>query len=280
MELDGELQLYRIKNIFETSKEKLALGASELLDLTNSGSVNPLVDGSSLASLVQDKPNAEWLLKLVFELSGKNWESVKENGYGEIPNADQFIPLVQEYKGPNGKDYKLPAKFIPEHIAKVFSSMQAEYLKFLSQQQDGKIKARPGLIVQSGFRSHYYQASVFARLVAEKGLDHALKFSMLPGKSQHADFNNMALDINSMGDIDGKEKEFQETTEFTWLLENAEQFGFWFPYHPNSKDVNSNIGLDGVAVEPWHVQFLGVNEAKKLMSQNNIKNLFKEKYKL
>jgi LAS superfamily LD-carboxypeptidase LdcB len=282
MDLNNEELTYIIRNSFETHPNMLRAGADELFQLTKDGHINPLIDGLSLARVVNEKeqPNAEWLLKLVFELSGKNWESVKENAFGVIPSRDEFVGLKQQYKAPNGKEYNLLEKYLPKHIAEVLKLMQADYLEFLNRQSNIKIKPRPGLIIQSGFRSNYYQASVFARLVAEKGLDYALKFSMLPGRSQHADFKNMAVDINSMGNEDGEETGFQNTLEFKWLLENAKKFGFWFPYFPNPNDLSKEVGQDGVAVEPWHIQYLGVDEARMLMSENKVKELFKGKYNL
>jgi D-alanyl-D-alanine carboxypeptidase len=53
-------------------------------------------------------------------------------------------------------------------------------------------------------------------------------------------------------------EDFQNTPAATWLAQNSWKFGFIVSY-PDGKEA-----ITGYAPEPWHVRFVGVDEAAKV----------------
>ena len=51
---------------------------------------------------------------------------------------------------------------------------------------------------------------------------------------------------------------FEKTKMFTWMMENAEDYGFILRY-PKDK-----IDVTGVIYESWHWRFVGINTAKEI----------------
>ena len=71
-----------------------------------------------------------------------------------------------------------------------------------------------------------------------------------PGTSEHnlglaVDFNYVNLD-------------FENTKAFTWLKENAEDYGFILRYRKDKEDITK------VEYEPWHWRYVGKEHAKKI----------------
>lgn len=98
------------------------------------------------------------------------------------------------------------------------------------------------LLLVSGFRSVADQAALIRRkLGAGHAIDAILRVNAAPGFSEH--HTGRAVDIATRGSRPLTE-EFETTSAFAWLTENAAQFGFTMPY-PRDNAL-------GIAYEPWH----------------------------
>jgi D-alanyl-D-alanine carboxypeptidase len=102
-------------------------------------------------------------------------------------------------------------------------------------------------ILQSAYRSPAYQGLLFIDTLVGLNYDveTAVKRASVPGFSEHADTDWLATDImphtvNAVG------FRFQDTAEYAWLREYAEQFDFYESY-PEGNDA-------GLVFEPWHWQ--------------------------
>ena len=116
-----------------------------------------------------------------------------------------------------------------------------------------------GFWVQSSYRSIETQQNVFDKQVKEymnsghtreKAEEMTLKIINKPGTSEHnlglaVDFNYVNLD-------------FENTKAFTWLKENAEDYGFILRYRKDKEDITK------VEYEPWHWRYVGKEHAKKI----------------
>ena len=115
------------------------------------------------------------------------------------------------------------------------------------------------LIVDSAYRSGYYQQMILDKLISEKG-NEAYKLIALPGASEHQ--TGLAVDFayyeNGIYDDNVKE----DDKEAIWLKENAWKYGFILRY-PKSKEE-----ITGFNFEPWHFRFVGLELAKELYEQN------------
>ena len=52
--------------------------------------------------------------------------------------------------------------------------------------------------------------------------------------------------------------DFENTKEFAWLVENAEDYGFILRYKKEKRDITK------VNYEPWHWRYVGVEHAKEI----------------
>lgn len=113
-----------------------------------------------------------------------------------------------------------------------------------SWQQMRRAAARDGVHLEaiSGYRSHAYQAGIFARKRA-RGLSVAqiLKVNAAPGFSEH--HSGRALDIGTPGEP-AAEESFQATAAFAWLMAHAGRHGFSLSYPRDNPH--------GIVYEPWH----------------------------
>lgn len=122
--------------------------------------------------------------------------------------------------------------------------------------------------VESGYRSFLEQEKLFYEILSLKGIDHTLKYVMLPGYSEH--HTGLAIDLilikenKPLFDFDIKDKDF-----LNLLHNNLYKFGFILRY-PKDKEKITKISY-----EPWHIRYVGKNLAKKM----NVSNLCLEEIK-
>ena len=260
----------------ELPRKTIAEAALSVESATENQSLTPLSNQKDWCSFVQDHPAVHEISALFSEIAGThNW--------GTVPSRDAFVTIDTSYLGADGKKRRPLPKFVPRHIAGNLFDMQKAYAEFLETSHSTPLAPRPGLIVQSGYRSPYYQAGLFIGSLNFWGTEDTLRRFMLPGASQHADYEKCALDFISIGnslgqmqDKQGRGIDFSMTLEGSWLLKNAAQFGFWAPYFPDPKNVSKPTGADGVLVEPWHFQYVG-KDAQDLMRVNRVSQLFRER---
>jgi D-alanyl-D-alanine carboxypeptidase len=98
------------------------------------------------------------------------------------------------------------------------------------------------LLIVSGFRGINYQAELFKKkLAAGQSIKQILSVNAAPGFSQH--HTGRAIDI-ATPDSRPLTLEFESTPAFTWLTDNAGNFGFTMPYERHNRW--------GIEYEPWH----------------------------
>jgi D-alanyl-D-alanine carboxypeptidase len=98
------------------------------------------------------------------------------------------------------------------------------------------------LLIVSGFRSFEYQAQLISnKLESGQAIEDILKVNAAPGFSQH--HTGAAVDIATPGSRPLTE-EFAESNAFSWLSDNAPQFGFSMTYPQDNPY--------GFIYEPWH----------------------------
>lgn len=98
------------------------------------------------------------------------------------------------------------------------------------------------LLIVSGFRSFDYQAQLIRnKLEAGQSIGAILEVNAAPGFSQH--HTGAAVDVATPGSRPLTE-EFEESDAFTWLQENAGEYGFSMSY-PRENSY-------GFVYEPWH----------------------------
>ncbi len=112
------------------------------------------------------------------------------------------------------------------------------------------------LIASYSYRSYQEQESAYNKYYDSKGLAYADSFAARAGFSEHQ--TGLALDITTRLEDD---EEFVETEEFSWLQENAHNYGFILRYPKDMEDIT------GYTYEPWHYRYVGVDVATKIYNE-------------
>lgn len=108
------------------------------------------------------------------------------------------------------------------------------------------------LKVWSPFRSYGDQRVLFQNQVNRVNGDEELAATVVarPGTSEHN--TGLCADFNMADD------KFESTPMYTWMVENAEDYGFILRYPKDKTDIT------GVIYESWHWRFVGINTAKEM----------------
>lgn len=144
---------------------------------------------------------------------------------------------------------------------KQFDARAVKYLKDMinDMKKDGNTK----IWCQSTYRSvkrqkELYNASVQKYLKQGKTQEEADKLTLeyinRPGGSDH----NLGLAV----DFNYVDNSFAKTSEYKWLLKNAENYGFVLRY-PEDKEDKTKI-----AYESWHWRYVGEENAKRMNELN------------
>ena len=145
--------------------------------------------------------------------------------------------------------------------SKQFDARAIKYLRDMlnAMKKDGNTK----IWCQSTYRSvkrqkELYDASVQKYLKQGKTQEEADKLTLeyinKPGGSDH----NLGLAV----DFNYVDNSFAKTSEYKWLLKNAENYGFILRY-PEDKEDKTKI-----AYESWHWRYVGEENAKRMNELN------------
>ena len=116
--------------------------------------------------------------------------------------------------------------------------------------------------VLSSYRSYFEQAVAHQRWVVDDPAN-ADQVSALPGHSEHqlgtvVDFGSPEMPALTGSNIDKFSPLFDQTSEGRWLAGHAFEYGFSMSSPPGSES------LTGLAYEPWHYRYVGVDMASYL----------------
>lgn len=104
------------------------------------------------------------------------------------------------------------------------------------------------LLIASSYRTSATQALVFLAYLRLYKYDVAqtARRVAVPGYSEHGTPSSLALDVQNIDGLprDENPTDFENTSEYKWLLENASRFDFYLSYPKNNQW--------GVMFEPWH----------------------------
>lgn len=139
-------------------------------------------------------------------------------------------------------------------------TLDARAAEWYNKMYDAAANEGVDLTVCSGYRSvtrqrELYEARV-QRCINEDGLSYddakkaAAEWVLPPGTSEH----NLGL----CADIGWVTEDFENSSAFRWLCENAEDYGFILRYPEDKEDITE------VNYEPWHWRYVGIEDAKKM----------------
>lgn len=120
------------------------------------------------------------------------------------------------------------------------------------------------IYANSTYRDYQTQTDTYNKYLNLYGQSYVDRYVTKPGFSEH--HTGLALDVKS-----GTSNIFKNSKEFEWMKNNSYKYGFIYRYQ------ESKVDITGIASEPWHYRYVGLDAAKYIY-ENNIS--FEEYYAL
>ena len=115
---------------------------------------------------------------------------------------------------------------------------------------------RDDILVLCGYRTMEESQELYDASAIENGKDHADRYVMQPGHSEH--HSALTADLGIMG-WDGSVDYFNESD--SWLSSNCCKYGFIVRYPEEKADIT------GIDSEPWHFRYVGVANATAMANE-------------
>jgi zinc D-Ala-D-Ala carboxypeptidase len=158
--------------------------------------------------------------------------------------------------------HRLPAEFVPDDLADVtqagFDSrdrVRSFVVADLAALREGAEANGTPFVVISGYRSHDYQANLFANQVEELGEAEAALRTARPGHSEHQ--LGTAIDVLDPAAAD-LTTAFAQTPAGAWVAAHAHEYGFVLSYPDGAADRTC------YEYEPWHLRYVGRDVAAEI----------------
>lgn len=229
----------------------------------------PKVPKIKTTNSVEEKP------KPTTNSTNSNWWEYPRRIYTTTKSGNNLLVLVN-------KKYKLPSSYKPTDLVSVKQSGirtkgNAEYsvrqVLIADLKAMNKAAKADGVDISviSAYRSYSTQVSTYNYWVKYNGSAAAAdKISARPGHSQHQLGTAIDFSSNQIGDRLGAE--FNNTKASKWLVQNAWKYGFVISYPQGYESIT------GYAYESWHYRYIGVGNALKMNTQNQILEIFLQKH--
>lgn len=182
---------------------------------------------------------------------GMSYEEIvwRVNANLDMPWYEYDIP-ASDYDDPYiivNKYYKVPEDYCPPDLVEVDGcKMRREtgeaYLEMKKAAAGEGLKLR----VVSAYRTVEYQKNLYEEYLSTDSKENVDRYSARPGYSEH--HTGMAIDL--FGSVDGL-RNFKDTPEYTWVVENCYRYGFIIRY---TSDIENVTGYES---EPWHIRYVG-----------------------
>lgn len=173
--------------------------------------------------------------------ASEEWNLIVVNRWNKMPE-DYSVTLTELSNGE-----KVDSRIYP-YLQEMFDAMRNEGIY---------------PIVREGYRTAEYQQETFDEKVQaymnegysrERAERTAKEWVAMPGTSEHQ--IGIAVDINA-----DKTKSTNEEV-YTWLAENAHNYGFILRYTQGKTDIT------GTSYEPWHFRYVGIEHAQIIYEEH------------
>lgn len=197
-------------------------------------------------------------------------------GVNSIENLSYIDPISEEYQilvnhqNPLSEDFKptdlveLDCDINPVNPSSYYSLRAVPAKALCLMMEAMKNSSIDGIQVSSSYRSYerqvylleYYTESKMKteNLSYEEAQKEVFKTLAIPGHSEH----QTGLSIDFVQGTKSLTTNFENTSSFAWLSQNAHLFGFILRY-PSDK-----TNLTGYDYEPWHYRFVGRTIASRI----------------
>lgn len=212
-----------------------------------------------------------------YEYDDNNEDNEEDTMPNNVPTIVPWTPATEMDLDPKSitayinKEYCLPKDYVPEDLVVpniTFDTTGINERKFMRVEAALAIEKMFAAALEegftlygiSGYRSYDRQKEIFLNNIVHKGKKHTLKYSAVPGTSEHQ--TGLALDVSSESIRYKLITSFAKCKEGKWLANNAHKFGFIIRYPKDQYEVT------GYSYEPWHIRYVGEDLANYLYSNN------------
>ena len=265
-------QIVAVTKKVDTLSVLLASTTDSLSKNTNELSQNVAVLGKQTNGLtdtiVSTKLNIDSVTTQIGDVKTQIGGVEKSVGYiyGDVGNLQKLAQadpmLLKKYS----KVYFMNENYTPKHLVNISShyiysetrteQFLTESLPFLNNLLESAKTAGVSLYVKSAYRSFAEQKTLKSAYKVTYGAGTANAFSADQGYSEHQ--LGTTVDFISSGQS-GQLSGFDKTASYTWLTNNAYQYGFILSYPK---------GNNYYVYEPWHWRYVGVRLATHLHENN------------
>ena len=177
--------------------------------------------------------------RILVDLEGQDWRLVVVN-------------FTREFS----RDHTTNVSYVLDSGTRLDERVTPYYVRMFRAAKNDGVTLTP----YSGYRSYIHQEWNYNNLTGvymnqyglsrEAAAKKAAEVILPPGTSEH----NLGLAM----DICNTMTSFENSKEFMWLTENAQNYGFILRYPKGKQSVT------GVMYEPWHWRFVGIKNAKAI----------------
>lgn len=178
----------------------------------------------------------------------------------EEPANTQLLIKKGFYVSENYRPENLVAVNIPNAPNNTNNQMRKDAAAALENMTKDASKEGLILAVNSAYRSYEEQKKIYDEYFVIYDPITASRLVAVPGCSEHQ--LGLSVDLTSKSVIDGQVGVFGDTAEYKWVRKNAHKYGFILRYPANK------TAITGIANEPWHFRYVGIELAEKLYKEN------------
>lgn len=178
--------------------------------------------------------------------------------YKTVEDPNNILVLVNKYN-------KLADDYKPDDLERINTNYSVRNLYLRKDAKEAfealcRDASSLGLSIRaiSSYRTFDYQKGLYDNYVSVNGVEEADTYSARPGFSEHE--TGLATDV--MGS-NGNYTRFAETNEYTWVVNNAHNYGFVIRYPENKENITK------YKFESWHLRYVG-KDAATYMYENNL----------
>ncbi len=197
-------------------------------------------------------------LKTVINYVNMDMDKEPYIDYKIVEDPNNLLVLVNKYNKLND-DYK------PSDLERINTNYSVRNLYLRKEAKEAfealcRDASSLGLSIRaiSSYRTFDYQKGLYDNYVSVNGIEEADTYSARPGFSEHE--TGLATDV--MGS-NGNYTKFDETNEYTWVINNAHNYGFVIRYPENKEEITK------YKFESWHLRYVG-KDAATYMHENNL----------
>lgn len=156
--------------------------------------------------------------------------------------------MIKDFVMVEYENYKENTIYVEEETFRHFEMLKAHL------RVDGII-----IDIDDAYRSLETQENLFLKYMKKYGIDYAEKVVAMPGTSEHHTGQAIDLSICKAGVwLEGNEEYLKEEEIFKKIHSCLKYFGFILRY-PKGKE-----SITGYSYEPWHIRYVGEEEAMKI----------------